>query len=223
VRHISPHRRPLGRYREQPGRASTGTLCTRLHLAPKRESARQESKSPRAREALEDPSNRFARSTPVAAPTPSGVVPTSPPRAQLVKLPTPRATLVALPQWHVGEQRRLLMPYGLEVVGRLRGHSEGELYLPTGGNAIGDTWLVENTPWIWLTVPGTSAPTWVVREHMNIPSLRDGEHPRLALWSIGHGWISSQLRRLYQRYAASAGRRNRILKREHYHHRVEIF
>jgi hypothetical protein len=82
-------------------------------------------------------------------------------RAELVKLPTPRATLVALPEWRVGEQRRLLMPYGLEVVGRLRGHSEDELYLPASGNAIGDTWLVENTPWIWLTVPGTAAPTWV--------------------------------------------------------------
>ena len=85
----------------------------------------------------------------------------APPRAQLLKLPPPRATLVALPEWHVGEQRRLLMPYGLEVVGRLRGHSEDELYLPTKGNTIGDTWLVENTPWIWLTVPGTTAPTWV--------------------------------------------------------------
>ena len=83
------------------------------------------------------------------------------PRAQLLKLPPPRATLVALPEWHVGETRRLLMPYGLEVVGRLRGHSEDELYLPTSGNTIGDTWLVENTPWVWITVPGTTAPTWV--------------------------------------------------------------
>jgi hypothetical protein len=102
-------------------------------------------------------------------PTPALVVPvqpiqphvSAPPRAQLLKLPAPRATLVALPEWRVGEQRRLLMPYGLEVVGRLRGHSEDELYLPTNGNTIGDTWLVENTPWVWITVPGTSAPTWV--------------------------------------------------------------
>jgi hypothetical protein len=101
-------------------------------------------------------------------PTPALVVPVQPihphvsvPRAQLVKLPAPRATLVALPEWRVGEQRRLLMPYGLEVVGRLRGHSEDDLYLPTTGNAIGDTWLVEGVPWIWIQVPGTPAPTWV--------------------------------------------------------------
>ena len=114
--------------------------------------------------------------TPVAGPVPPAVAapiqspatvehvveqPILPPRAQLLKLPTPRATLVALPEWHVGETRRLLMPYGLEVVGRLRGHSEDELYLPASGNTIGDTWLVENTPWIWITVPGTTAPTWV--------------------------------------------------------------
>ena len=87
--------------------------------------------------------------------------PILPPRAQLVKLPTPRATLVALPEWHVGETRRLLMPYGLEVIGRLRGHSEDELYLPASGNVIGDTWLVENTPWIWLVAPGAATAEWL--------------------------------------------------------------
>jgi hypothetical protein len=69
--------------------------------------------------------------------------------------------LVALPEWHVGQERILKMPYGLEVKARLLGHSEDELYLPQAGNVIGDTWLVENTPWIWIIVPGTTAPTRV--------------------------------------------------------------
>ena len=82
-------------------------------------------------------------------------------RAELVKLPTPRATLVALPEWRVGETRRLMMPYGLEVVGRLRGHSDDELNLPTTGNTIGDTWLVEGVPWIWICAPGASTAAWI--------------------------------------------------------------
>jgi hypothetical protein len=53
------------------------------------------------------------------------------------------------------------MPYGLEVLCRLKGRLDAEWMLPASGNAIGDTWVVGETPWVWIAVPGTSAPTWV--------------------------------------------------------------
>src|SRR5215469_11672878 len=43
------------------------------------------------------------------------------PRAVLVKLPPPRAELVRLPEWRLGEERQLLMPSGLKVLGRYKG------------------------------------------------------------------------------------------------------
>jgi hypothetical protein len=100
--------------------------------------------------------------TPTAQPTPT-VHPTVAPQkvAPCAQPAVPRATLVALPEWRVGEARAMRMPYGLDVVGRLKGHAEDELYLPLAGNRIGDTYLVENRPWIWITVPGTTAPAWV--------------------------------------------------------------
>jgi hypothetical protein len=52
------------------------------------------------------------------------------------------------------------MPYGERVIGTLRGFLGSETQLPRIGH-IGDTWIVNNVPWIWLTVPGTTAPTWV--------------------------------------------------------------
>jgi hypothetical protein len=82
------------------------------------------------------------------------------PRAELLKLPPPRATLVRLPEWKIDTSRLLLMPDGEKVTGTLRGFLGSEEQLPRIGQ-IGDTWLVGKTPWIWLTVPGTSSPTWV--------------------------------------------------------------
>jgi hypothetical protein len=78
-----------------------------------------------------------------------------------VKLPPPRAALVRLPEWQPGTSRLLYMPYRLEVVGLLKGTLASESLLPQSGNLIGDTWAVNGVPWIWLTVPGTSSPTWV--------------------------------------------------------------
>jgi hypothetical protein len=85
--------------------------------------------------------------TSTAQPTPT-VHPTVAPQkvAPRAQPAVPKATLVALPEWHVGQEGILKMPYGLEVKARLLGHSEDELYLPQAGNVIGDTWLVENTP-----------------------------------------------------------------------------
>ena len=42
------------------------------------------------------------------------------PRAELVRLPPPRAQLIRAPEWRIGEERPVMMPYGLEVAARLR-------------------------------------------------------------------------------------------------------
>jgi len=83
------------------------------------------------------------------------------PRAALVKLPPPRAQLIRLPEWRVGEERQLLMPYGLKVLGRLKGCLAAEWMLPQEGNVIGDTWIVGETPWVWVCPVGGSVPTWI--------------------------------------------------------------
>ena len=83
------------------------------------------------------------------------------PRATLVKLPPPRAQLIRLPEWRVGEERQLLMPYGLKVLGRLKGCLAAEWMLPQEGNVIGETWIVGETPWVWVCPVGGSVPTWI--------------------------------------------------------------
>ncbi len=89
------------------------------------------------------------------------LVPVTVQRATLRRLPVPRAILWKLPEWRIGERRGMLMPYGLEVVGQLKGRVDDEGLLPVDGNNIGDVWLVGTTPWIWLTTPGLSQPSWV--------------------------------------------------------------
>ena len=79
----------------------------------------------------------------------------------LVKLPPPRAELIALPPWRIGESRIVMMPYNVRALAVCRGQLPGESMPPIAGNAIGDTWMVGDTPWIWLITPGTAAPQWV--------------------------------------------------------------
>ena len=83
------------------------------------------------------------------------------PRATLVKLPAPRAVLVCLPQWHIGEERPVMMPYGLEVEARLKGRLPSTDVLPMSGNAIGDTWAVGDSAWVWVAAPGTGSANWI--------------------------------------------------------------
>src|SRR5262249_29889803 len=78
------------------------------------------------------------------------------PRASLVKLPPPRAQLVRLPEWKVGEQRPVMMPYHLEALATYRGRLESQDMLPSSGNQLGDTWVVGNTPWVWIWAPGAT-------------------------------------------------------------------
>ena len=55
------------------------------------------------------------------------------------------------------------MPYdgSFEVLGVLRGYLSDVGQLPRTENKIGDVWVVNDVPWLWVTVPGTAAPTWV--------------------------------------------------------------
>ena len=83
------------------------------------------------------------------------------PRATLVKLPPPRAVLVRLPQWRIGEERPVMMPYGLEVAALLKGKLPSTDMLPMSGNAIGDTWVVGDSAWVWVAAPGTGSANWI--------------------------------------------------------------
>ena len=92
---------------------------------------------------------------PVLAATPHA------PRATLVKLPPPRAVLVRLPQWRIGEERPVMMPYGLEVAARLKGRLPSTDMLPVSDNAIGDTWIVGDSAWVWVAAPGAGSANWI--------------------------------------------------------------
>jgi hypothetical protein len=101
-----------------------------------------------------------------ARPGRSGVIRRSAPapRAALVKLPPTviRAELIALPQWPIGKVIRVMMPYGLRVSATYRGRLPNESYLPVSGNELGDMFVIgDTTSWLWLTMPGSVAPTWV--------------------------------------------------------------
>jgi hypothetical protein len=97
----------------------------------------------------------------VTTPTPA-IIPLSDtaPRAVLVKLPPPRAQLVRLPEWRVGEERQLLLPSGLKVLGRLRGSLAATSMLP-GNGELGDTYAIGENLWVWLVVPGTASGQWI--------------------------------------------------------------
>jgi hypothetical protein len=99
---------------------------------------------------------------PVTAPTPAIISRSAAaPRAVLVRLPVPRAQLVRLPEWKAGEQRELLMPYGLRTLGTYKGQLPSTGMLPSRGNQLGDTWAVGSNFWVWLTQPGATQASWI--------------------------------------------------------------
>jgi len=84
------------------------------------------------------------------------------PRATLVKLPAPRAQLVRdLPPLSPGRQYLATMPYGLEVLATYRGQLQSQDMLPSSGNQLGDTWVVGDTPWVWIWAPGAARADWI--------------------------------------------------------------
>jgi hypothetical protein len=83
------------------------------------------------------------------------------PRATLVKLPPPRARLVSLPPPVIGGRYLATMPYNVEVLATYRGEMASVNLLPSHGNQIGDMWVVEGTPWVWIFAPGTTHADWI--------------------------------------------------------------
>jgi hypothetical protein len=99
--------------------------------------------------------------TPALGPRPGLAVAPYAPRADLVRLPPPRAQLIRLPEWRVGEERPVMMPYGLEVAARLKGKLISTDMLPMSGNAIGDTWVIGDSAWVWVAAPGAGTANWI--------------------------------------------------------------
>jgi hypothetical protein len=95
------------------------------------------------------------------APGPELAVAQYAPRATLVKLPPARAVLVRLPQWRIGDERPVMMPYGLEVAARLKGKLPSTDMLPMFGNALGDTWFIGDSAWVWVAAPGAGSANWI--------------------------------------------------------------
>jgi hypothetical protein len=54
-----------------------------------------------------------------------------------------------------------MMPYNLEVLATYKGQLGSESMLPTNGNALGDTWIVGETPFVWIWAPGAARADWI--------------------------------------------------------------
>jgi hypothetical protein len=88
---------------------------------------------------------------------PNAPVPPLAPRAQPA---VPRAQLVRWP-WKVGQSVKLMMSYNLEVQTNYRGVRSSQNLLPQNSNHIGDMFVINGTPWIWLVSPGASRAAWI--------------------------------------------------------------
>jgi hypothetical protein len=53
-----------------------------------------------------------------------------------------------LPEWRIGEQRPVVMPYNLEVLATYKGQMASVDLLPSHGNRIGDMYLVNRVPFV---------------------------------------------------------------------------
>jgi hypothetical protein len=80
------------------------------------------------------------------------------PRAELVALPAPRAQLALIP----GKQYTATMPYdNLEVLATFRGWLPSQDDLPSHPNHIGDMFVINGVPFVWLFPPGASRAGWI--------------------------------------------------------------
>jgi hypothetical protein len=50
---------------------------------------------------------------------------------------------------------------GLEVAAWLKGRLPSTDMFPVSGNAIGDTWVVGDSAWVWVAAPGTGSANWI--------------------------------------------------------------
>ena len=102
-----------------------------------------------------------ARPAQIASPPPTPALAATGRPALATAATAPQAVLVRLPQWRIGEERPVMMPYGLEVAARLKGRLPSTDMLPVSGNAIGDTWVVGDSAWVWVAAPGASSANWI--------------------------------------------------------------
>ena len=42
-----------------------------------------------------------------------------------------------------------------------KGRLAAEWMVPQESNSIGDTWVVGETPWVWLVAPGAAQADWI--------------------------------------------------------------
>jgi len=113
---------------------------------------------------LEQPASAATPSQIAAAPLaqrPKLAVAPYAPRAELVRLPPPGAQHIRLPEWRIGEERSVTMPYGLKIAARLKGKLVSTDMLPVSGNSIGDTWVIGDSAWVWVAMPGAGSANWV--------------------------------------------------------------
>ena len=83
------------------------------------------------------------------------------PRGCVSQMPPTKAQLVRLPEWRVGEQRPVTIPYGVKVLARYKGQLGSEEMFPASGNALGDMWVVGDNAWLWITAPGAARADWI--------------------------------------------------------------
>jgi len=55
----------------------------------------------------------------------------------------------------------LKLPYKIEVSANYKGRLAAEWMLPASGKHIGDTWVVGDTPWVWIWAPGAAQADWI--------------------------------------------------------------
>jgi hypothetical protein len=65
-----------------------------------------------------------------------------------------REPIFGLDSPRFAEERPVTMPYGVEVAARLKGKLPSAGMLPMFGNAIGDTWVIGDSAWVWGCGPG---------------------------------------------------------------------
>ena len=53
------------------------------------------------------------------------------------------------------------MPYGIEVLATYKSQMSSVDLLPIHRNAIGDMFVVNGVPWVWIWAPGAARADWI--------------------------------------------------------------
>ena len=66
--------------------------------------------------------------------------------------------------------------------------------MPHSGNKMGDTWVVGETPWVWIWAPGANRADWMEerkelqRRHYNLLAMTPGKVSKGLSFLPGHRW-----------------------------------